>query len=227
MVSNSKRIGPNMSRSRKVLGLIQPKLPDTMMCGDVIVVRPTDYVLRGFCLDSTPQKDHMVLWKVVMPLHRPFPHLILSYSQSAEGPSDGRFVVGRTGWRQAVPIVGEEIARHLESLRKLQKPADFLAHIARMAGNSQSNVRTDFALAHYLVGNIKQSLRMFRALAAEVRGGDPQRPDPLHEVIAGSLAQLERDPDGLRPIIDGWRDDNIERLGLAESRAARPALRLV
>lgn len=82
-----------MSRSAKILKFVQPHLQGTTLCRDVLVVRPTEYFLRGFFLNTTSQKHHMDLWKVVMPLHRPHGSLILTHGTIIAGPDNTRVKV--------------------------------------------------------------------------------------------------------------------------------------
>lgn len=82
-----------MSRSAKILKLVQPTVPGTVLCRDVLVLAPTSYVLRGVFLNTTSQKHHMDLWKVVMPLHRPLDNLVLTYGTIIAGPDDHRVKV--------------------------------------------------------------------------------------------------------------------------------------
>jgi hypothetical protein len=82
-----------MSRSRAILRSIQRQVKDTVLCGDMLIVAPTCFVLRGYALNATSQKDHVDPWKVVMPLHRPFQYVIFDYSSIIGGPSAGRFCI--------------------------------------------------------------------------------------------------------------------------------------
>jgi hypothetical protein len=209
-----------MSRSAKVLNLVQPHLPGTVVCRDVLVVTPTDYVLRGFFLNSTSQKHHMDLWRVVMPLHRPLQYMVLNYSGIIPGPADGRIRVDDIPG--AVEAVLGLIRGEIDALRRTQSAAAFLRHIARMSGNRSDVVQLDLALAHYLVGNGGDALRILRALdvAAETH---PSR----REIVQQALERIEADPVSLKTLIDHWRDENVATFGLAATCQKLPLLRLV
>ena len=45
-------------------------------------------------------------------------------------------------------------SEHVQFLKRMRGPADFLRHIAHMIGNSSILFRIDLGLTHYLVGNI-------------------------------------------------------------------------
>ena len=70
-----------MGIQRKTLQLIQRRLKGTQLCKDVLVVLPTEHILRGFLLDRTLYKDLYYLWRVITPLYMPANLLFLDYSK--------------------------------------------------------------------------------------------------------------------------------------------------
>ena len=46
-----------MSRSKRIFGLIKKELPGVELCKDMLVVLPTEHILRGFLLEATIEKD--------------------------------------------------------------------------------------------------------------------------------------------------------------------------
>ena len=208
-----------MSRSLKVLRLLQPSLPGTVMCGNMLVVTPTDYIARGFSLDTTWHKGEVKLWKVVMPLHRPFNNVTLDYSDTIPGESSGRFLIEKQDCAKPADRILEKIALHLPSLEKLRGPQEFVAYIAWRSGSSATSVSIDFGLSHYLTGDVERAAVIFRNAARAAEAQEPKWRGP-HAALATLLRdQIEIDPDRLKDMIDGWRDKNIERLGLSASDA--------
>lgn len=188
----------------------------------MLIVGPTGFVLRGYALNATSQKDHADLWKVVLPLHRPFPYVIFNYSSIVPGPSASRFCVAPPISEDGLRVLSSAIERHLAQLRVVESPSDFLAHIARMSGNRSDSVQLDFALTHYLIGNVDVAHRILRSLEAS--------PDTVPErrgVVQQALDRLEADPASLRALIDHWRDENIATFRLAATLPRAPHVRLV
>ena len=70
-----------MSIQRGTLRLIQGNLKRTRLCGDVLVVLPTEHLLRGFVFERTLEKEMYYLWRVIMPLYRPANAIVLNYSK--------------------------------------------------------------------------------------------------------------------------------------------------
>ena len=52
-----------MSIQRGSLRLIQGNLKRTRLCGDVLVVLPTEHLLRGFVFERTLEKEIYYLWR--------------------------------------------------------------------------------------------------------------------------------------------------------------------
>jgi len=210
-----------MSRSRTILRSIQRQVKDTVLCGDMLIVAPTGFVLRGYALNATSQKDHVDLWKVVMPLHRPFQYVIFDYSSIIGGPSAGRFCIAPPITDDRDRVLCAAIESRLGPLRALESPSDFLAHIARMGGNNSDSVQLDFALTHYLVGNIDAAHRILRSLEAS-----PDTVPQRRVVVRQALDRLAANPASLRALIDHWRDENITTFRLGAS-LQRPSDRRV
>ena len=73
-----------MSISRKTLTLVQRVLPS--LCLSMLVMPPTQNILRAYHFERTPYKGQFYLWRIVMPLYRPAEDLLLNYSDRlAEG----------------------------------------------------------------------------------------------------------------------------------------------
>ena len=70
-----------MNIQRATLRLIQRNLKDTRLCKDVLVVLPTEHILRGFLFERTLVKEMYYLWRVIMPLYLPVNTIILNYSK--------------------------------------------------------------------------------------------------------------------------------------------------
>jgi hypothetical protein len=70
-----------MSRSRKIFGLVAKQIAGTVLCKDVLVLKLTGHVLRGFTLETSSVKNMVYVWRVITPLHRPMKHPFLDYSK--------------------------------------------------------------------------------------------------------------------------------------------------
>lgn len=168
----------------------------------------------------------MKLWRVVLPLHRPFECVALNYSKTIAGDHAGLVRIDKKDYKRSAANVLEKIRLHVEPLRQLQDPRDFLTYISRMSGNNMLNVRTDFALTHYLLGNAQEALRVFRQLDIDLNDYQEAVQKNSRPLFRQVLDVLENDPTSLRALIQSWRDQNIDKLGLSAAIAA-PGLHLV
>lgn len=114
------------------------------------------------------------------------------------------------------------IESRLGSLRALESPSDFLAHIARMSGNNSVSVQLDFALTHYLVGNVDAAHRILRSLEAS-----PNTVPQRRVIVRQALDRQAANPASLRALIDHWRDENITTFRLGASLQRPSHLRVV
>ena len=198
-----------MSIKRKTLQLIQRRLKGTQLCKDVLVVLPTEHILRGFLFERTLSKDMHYLWRVITPLYKPANPVFLTYSERI---SKGYLRLTR----EALDETAERIASimspgHLSYLRRVRGPKEFLKHVGWMAGNTMLNFRVDLALTHYLLGNVDQCIEILGRLPLE------DLPPPFRVHIVPFFTELRTSPADAASRLQAWERENVERLGLAES----------
>jgi hypothetical protein len=155
-----------MNIQRATLRLIQRNLKGTRLCKDVLVVLPTEHILRGFLFERTIVKEMYYLWRVIMPLYLPVKTIILDYSTRI---SDGepvrlsRSELGETAER----IAASMSPGHLSYLRKVKGPREFLKHVNWMAGNTMVNFRIDLALTTTWLGTWLSASRYSRVFPSK------------------------------------------------------------
>lgn len=167
-----------------------------------------------------------MLVRTVLPLHRPFAHFSFNYSQSIQGDYGALFHIDRQDYEASAAVVLQKLRPHVEPLRRIQTARDFMGHVAWMSGNRMLPFRTDLGIHHYLSGNIQEALAIFRQLHIDLDQYSSATQMNCRPVIRQVLHFLENDPNGLRAVVEPWRDEHIEKLGLSASIAA-PSLRLV
>lgn len=200
-----------MSVPRKVLRYVQRSLGGTRLCKDLLVVAPTEHILRGFGFERTTEKGMYYLWQVVMPLYIPASMLILDYSDRLS--SGEKLLLTKEGLEESADRITKIILDgHLTYLRDLRQPKDFLTHIARMIGNTTAVFRLDLALTHYMLGNVPECARILEELAP-----DRERLGPRSSVVTDLLGDLRTDPAGAARRIEAWERANVESLGLADT----------
>ena len=202
-----------MGIQRKTLQLIQRRLKGTQLCKDVLVVLPTEHILRGFAFERTLSKDMYYLWRVITPLYMPANPLFLDYSDRIS--KGGYLRLTREGLDETAERIASIMSPgHLSYLRRVRGPKEFLKHVGWMAGNTMLNFRVDLALTHYLLGNVDQCIKILERLPLE----ELAAPIRLH--IVPFFTELQTSPADAASRLQAWERENVERLGLAETVSA-------
>ena len=207
-----------MSIQRKTLRLIQSSLKGTRLCKDVLVVLPTEHLLRGFVFERTLAKEMYYLWRVVTPLYRPANPIYLTYSNRI---SKGQyFRLTRQGLDQTAKHIAAIMSPgHLSYLRRVRGPKEFLKHVSWMTGNTTIHFNVDLALTHYLLGNVDQCLKILEGLPLE------DLPPTVRANIVPFFSELRTSPVDAASRVQAWERENVERLGLAETMIGAAQIR--
>lgn len=199
-----------MSIQRDTLQLIQSTLTGTRLCKDVLVVLPTEHLLRGFLFERTLEKEIYYLWRVIMPLYRPANTIILNYSKRISNGE--KFRLTRSGLNEISQRIAAIVSPgHLSYLRRVRGPKEFLKHVSWMAGNTMVNFRIDLALTHYMAGNVAECIKMLESIPLE------SLPPKLRAYVVPFATELRTSPEEAAARVQSWERENIERLGLAEA----------
>jgi len=207
-----------MGIQRKTLQLIQRRLKGTQLCKDVLVVLPTEHILRGFAFERTLSKDMYYLWRVITPLYMPANLLFLDYSKRIS--KGGYLRLTREGLDETAERIASIMSPgHLSYLRRVRGPKEFLKHVGWMAGNTMLNFRVDLALTHYLLGNVDQCIKILERLPLE------DLPPPFRVHIVPFFTELRTRPAAAAARLQAWERENAERLGLAETMSGAAQIR--
>jgi hypothetical protein len=207
-----------MGIQRKTLQLIERRLKGTQLCKDVLVVLPTEHILRGFAFERTLSKDMYYLWRVITPLYMPANLLFLDYSKRIS--KGGYLRLTREGLDETAERIASIMSPgHLGYLRRVRGPKEFLKHVGWMAGNTTLNFRVDLALTHYLLGNVDECVKILERLPLE------DLPPPFRVHIVPFFTELRTRPAAAAARLQAWERENVERLGLAETMSGAAQIR--
>jgi len=214
-----------LGRGRRIFGLIARELPGTVLCRDMLVVVPTERILRGFLLETTIEKNLVYLWRVVTPLHRPMRDPILNYSDRIGGD---KVFIDPSAYRQSADVVRSIIIEHIPYLQAIQSHEEFLRHVAWMMGNTSFHFRYDLAMTYSRIGKADEAKVIFRSLAAGLDTPDKKRSEAripglkeFNDEVRLAARTAEAGPIEMAALIDAWEKQNIETLGLHPSCAPR------
>jgi hypothetical protein len=213
-----------VSRSKRIFGLIKKELLNVELCKDMLVVLPTEHILRGFLIEATIEKGRIYLWRVVTPLHRPMRHVILNYSDRIFPETGGDIYVHEDTFDASVDLIRSLIIIHMNYLQRIRRPEDFLGHVEWMRGNDSDHFLMDIALTFFRVGRADECGDILRKLARELdqkERTDFNRLRPMtlfDEDIRQAARAAEEGPEQLASLLDQWEKMNVETLGLQASR---------
>jgi hypothetical protein len=199
-----------MSIPRTVLRDIQHALSGTQLCRDVLVITPTEHILRGFLFERTLEKGIYYLWRVVMPLYRPANAVVLNYGLRI--PYGEKMSLTPGGVEARDRVLQIILDGHLTYLRNLRRPKDFLEHISGMIGNTTAVFRMDLALTHYMLGNIRECVNILETLSS-----DRNTLASRSGIVTALLDDLKTNPVNAARRVEDWERTNVENLGLAQT----------
>jgi hypothetical protein len=204
-----------MSRSKRIFRLIRDALPGLELCNDMLVVSPTEHIIRGFLIETTTEKGRVYLWRVVTPLYRPMNSVFLDYSDRI--PPNEDVYIDSSAYQSSAARIQAVVVESLEYLRSVRTPRDFMQHVHRMIGNRSINFRFDLALTYYLIGNVRQCRDILRAIDVEVDQLDPKSRMPVDQAIKRAASEIQSNPASFQHLLEEWEAANIDRLGLRPS----------
>jgi hypothetical protein len=217
-----------MSMSRKALKLVQNALPQLRLCKDMLVLPPTEHILRAFSFERTPYKGTFYLWRVVLPLYRFESRKILSYSKRI--PRGTYVHLSRQAPDQSAAEITRIISEDIPKLDPIRTPLDFLDLVGWTIGNDKPSFLLDLAVTYFLIGRHHEALLGLYETSAEAEKRiahciDTSGPnDPLVERlteirrVADCLAgDIRSDPRRATEMIRDWERKNIAQFDLGET----------
>jgi hypothetical protein len=208
-----------MTISGKALKHLQRSLGDLRVCKDMLVVPPTEHIIRCFVFERTPYKGLFYFWRVVLPLYTQWPVLTLGYGTRL---AKGDYIdLGEAEFERSIERLVDVISRgELDDLRSIRRPRDFLD---RFGGPSRSEGYTpmisafDAALTYYLVGNTPFCLDILEDFAGEDL--HPGRVD-VHMAARDLVREMRIDSSAGWKKIKASERASIERFGLGPTIAS-------
>ena len=202
-----------MSNLRLILAKeIVKNLHATEQIGHLVVLRPTNHVIRGFLIERTTTKDQFYLWAMVVPLFTPeMTNVSLNYSHR----------ISHVSWttdRLTVPIncnnLAKQVAQILEEnymkhLAEIESPNDFLFEFESKGDFQRPNIALDFALAQCLSGNVKVGLQKLEDIF--VSESDAVILPKVKQIAKRVMNALHVGEHAFNELITEFEDDNVKR----------------
>jgi hypothetical protein len=164
-------------------------------------------------LERTITPGDYYFHKVVVPLWRPLPGLILSYSERlAEGH---RITISNENFDDQIEHILGEALPLIGELNALRSAADFLAFVHRSGRNLNMPLNsTDMACAHLLNGSIAACLADLKSLEFEAHQPKPKHQTFYYDAGKRLLAALDRSEASAIALLTAWREENVLKFKL-------------
>jgi hypothetical protein len=202
-----------MSIPKRVLKIVARSIKGVCLCKALLVVSPTEHILRGFFIDRTSHKGKYNLWRVIVPLYRPMPFVILNYSNII-GPRQWIEIAADGIQDAADRVTGYILDGHLEYLKRLRGPKAFLEHISWMIGNNMDTFLFDYAMTQYMLGNHATCLPTLEAIVAKDWAADMRRGDE-YTWAKEIIVKLKVNPSEVAEILQQFERTNVHQFALA------------
>jgi hypothetical protein len=185
----------------------------------MLVVPPTEHIIRCFAFERTPYKGLFYFWRVVLPLYTQWPVVTLNYSKRL---AKGAYIdLSELELERSVQQLAQIIsAGELDDLRAIHQPREFLD---RFGGASVDDGFTpmislfDAALTYYLVGNIPFCLDILDDFACEDL---PPGSVDIHLSARDLAREMRTDPSAGKRKIQALEKINIERFDLGSTMSS-------
>lgn len=144
-----------MSKVTKFAKYVCDHLTDFELIRDLIVLQPTEHIVRGFSFDRSSTKDCYYILRIIVPLFSPvMPNLSLNYSEriSIDGRGDSLVKIQKTECDDREKLLEILKFEHIPFLRNLSGAEDFIRYCSGI-NMIRPNMKLEFALAHCIVGN--------------------------------------------------------------------------
>jgi hypothetical protein len=209
-----------MTMSGNALNRLQKEINELRLCKNILVVPPTEHIIRGFMFERTPYKGLFYFWRVVLPLYTQWPVVTLSYSERL---AKGSYIdLSELELEHSVQGLMEIIAHgELDALREIRGPQEFLDRFGGpSAGEGYTPMLSPFdaALTYCLVGNIPFCLDILDDFGSEDL--HPGLVD-LHLSARDLAREMRIDPSSGERKVKALEMNNIERFALGQTMSAR------
>lgn len=202
-----------MSIPVRALKIVERSIKGVCLCKALLVVSPTEHILRGFFIDRTGHKGKYNLWKVIVPLYIPMRSIILDYSNII-GPRGDWLTIATDELRDAADrVAGFILDGHLEHVKRLRGPKEFLEHVSWMIGNNTEQFLFDYAVTQYMLGNHATCLATLEAVVAKDMRG--MRPGDVFTWAKEIIPKLKTNPSEVARILQQFEQTNVNQFALA------------
>jgi hypothetical protein len=153
-----------MTISGKALNRLAAAFPDLRRCKGLLVIPPTEHILRCFTFERTPYKGTFYFWGVVWPLYHQWPILM------GERLANCRYIdLSEAAFESSIDLLVDVVRNELDGLRSVRTPMDLLDQYGGERWREGETRMGAFlaAMTYYLVGEIPFCLSYLDDIASD------------------------------------------------------------
>jgi hypothetical protein len=177
---------------------------------DLIILSPTERIVRGYCFERSSEKDVFYLWKLVVPLYCPtMQNLTLNYSERVSFDELGPLSVKVSGDYVALAqsLMGKLIDKYGVELEELSSIHCFLQKFEHDRESVRPNILLDHAIAHCLIDDQDGArTRLKKILSSQSKSPILPR---VQEIAKHVLGTLDEGSLALAEFVKGLEQQNI------------------
>jgi hypothetical protein len=215
-------IYPTLSRRRendkvrkivKFARVVCDRLTDFELIQDLLLMRPTEHIVRGFIFERSSAKDHFYLLRLISPLFSPVtPNLSLNYSDriSLDGRTVAHLHVQGEKCGELEKILQVLDFKQVPVLRSVTGPEGFIRYCSELT-ISRVNMKLELAIAHCLVEDTSAGKALMTEVFSETRGEEHPFFVEVREQTQRVFDALEAGHHEFHSLIREFENQNVRR----------------
>jgi hypothetical protein len=179
---------------------------------NMIIVRPTHHIARGFLLERTPYKKSFYLWLIFVPLFNPIQNITLNYGRRISVGENQQFLISVEPHEeevQAQQISNLLNKKYLAEVNRVFTPSDFRSVFTLERMPYRPNIVLDYAIACCLSGDISLGISLLKKIVKMPT--ENKFIETIQDVAKISLIALEENNSKFQELIAACEIENIEK----------------
>jgi hypothetical protein len=195
--------------SSKFAKKISTRIKNVEQIRDLLVIRPTEHIVRGFLFDRTPIKDEFYAWAFIVPLFCPYmKNFSLNYSYRICSNNNIPMMVNVNCNEESISSLCEILEQEkVTYLSTIFDPRAFLHELEPANMNLRVNMDLDFAIAHCITGDFETGKASLQTLL-ESKSTSPILPR-VQASAKSILDSLEGDHAMFWDLVDSFEKENV------------------
>lgn len=151
----------------KFVKSIADRIANAEAVRNMVILTPTDFIVRGFLFERRPVKNSYYIWRLIMPLFSPvMPSISLNYSDriSLDGRTQAYIRIDEAADELSRAIAEQMICEQIPKLDKINSVQVFLSAFEASGLDWRPNTKLELAFARLLCGDLEGGEKMINEI---------------------------------------------------------------